>query len=132
MPERLAELGLLQALFDLRAVAVEVLDRCGRLPVDVGEDEAVAVDGVDLPVRASWSWSGLIVFRRREPLSLAISSAVNGTRRMISRSGSCFQPSGRQVVRRPARLACEARPASRPRRSGRAPSTSPGFGAPRR
>ena len=29
---------------------MEVLDPGGRLPVDVGEDEAVAVDGVDLSV----------------------------------------------------------------------------------
>ena len=31
-------------------MAVEVLDPDGRLPVDIGEDEAVAVDGVDLSV----------------------------------------------------------------------------------
>ena len=43
-PERLAELGVLQALLDLGAVAVEVLGRGGGLVVDVGEDEAVAVD----------------------------------------------------------------------------------------
>ena len=40
-----AELGVLDALFDLRAVAVMMLDRRG-VAVEVGEDEAVAVDDV--------------------------------------------------------------------------------------
>jgi hypothetical protein len=47
----LAGLGVLDPLFDLRAVAVEVLDPRGVLVVDVGEDEAVALDGVGLPVQ---------------------------------------------------------------------------------
>ena len=50
MAQRLAELGLFEALLDLGAVAVEMLDPDGRLPVDVGEDEAVAVDQGDLAV----------------------------------------------------------------------------------
>jgi len=43
----LAELGLLEALLDLGAVAVEVLDARG-VAVEVADDEAVAVDGGDL------------------------------------------------------------------------------------
>jgi hypothetical protein len=49
MPQRLAGLGVLDPLFDLRAVAVEVLDPRGVLVVDVGEDEAVA-EGVSSSV----------------------------------------------------------------------------------
>jgi hypothetical protein len=45
----LAELCILQAFLDLGAVAMEVLDPDGRLIVDVGEDEAVAVDLAGLP-----------------------------------------------------------------------------------
>ena len=50
MPQCLAGLGVLQALFDLRAVAVEMLDPGGVMVGDVGEDEAVAVDAVQLAV----------------------------------------------------------------------------------
>ena len=46
-PEADAELGVLDAFLDLRAVAVVVLDRRG-VAVEVGEDEAVAVDDVGL------------------------------------------------------------------------------------
>jgi len=38
----LAELCVFEALLDLGAVAVKVLDPAGRLVVDVGEDEAVS------------------------------------------------------------------------------------------
>ena len=48
--QRLAGLAVLEAFFDLGAVAVVVLDPRGVLVGVVGEDEAVAVDGVDLAV----------------------------------------------------------------------------------
>src|SRR4051812_99220 len=44
-PEADAELGVLDAFFDLRAVAMVMLDGRGG-PVEVGQDEAVAVDDI--------------------------------------------------------------------------------------
>ena len=52
MPQRVAELGVLEALFDLRALAMKLLHLSGGplLGRDVGDDEAVGVGGVELPV----------------------------------------------------------------------------------
>ena len=52
MAQRLAELCVLEALLDLRAVAVEVLDLRGALLLrgDVGDDEAIGKRRVELSV----------------------------------------------------------------------------------
>lgn len=52
MPQRLAELCVLEALFDLRTLPVEVLDLDGGLVLrrDVADDEAVGIGGVELTV----------------------------------------------------------------------------------
>ena len=67
MAQRLAELGVLEALLDLGAVAVEVLDSASGLVGDVGEDEAVAVDVLELAVerrRAGWDGSSSAAWSR--------------------------------------------------------------------
>jgi len=51
VPERLPELGVVETLLDLRALAVKVFDLGGGLFLgrDVGDDERVGVGGVKLP-----------------------------------------------------------------------------------
>jgi hypothetical protein len=92
-PQRLTELGVLEAFLDLGAVAVEVLDAGGGFVGDVGQDEAVAVDGCELAGERELELLGSIV-RSRLARGLRDSSrAEKQRRRTISRSGSCFQPS---------------------------------------
>ena len=55
----LGELGVLEAFLDLGAVAVEVFDPGGVLGVDVGEDEAVAVDLFELAVERQGELVGI-------------------------------------------------------------------------
>ena len=55
----LAELGVLETFLDLGAVAVEVFDPGGVLGVDVGEDEAVAVDLFELAVERQGELVGM-------------------------------------------------------------------------
>jgi hypothetical protein len=60
----LAELCVFEAFLDLGAVAMKMLDAYGGLVVDVGEDEAVAVDLAGVPVRLSRSpWNFAVAIR---------------------------------------------------------------------
>jgi len=95
MAQRLAELCLLEALLDLGAVAVEVLDLPCRALVawDVGEDEALAKAVALLAVEAELELAGVDVGRRRE-LWLAIWARLKRTRRTISPSGSMLPACG--------------------------------------
>jgi hypothetical protein len=74
-PQRLAELGVLEALFDLRAVAMEVLDCDRRVLGDVGGDEAVAVGALDLPAGQQRELIGMDPLRRRAAVLVEICAA---------------------------------------------------------
>ena len=92
VPEWLAELCVLEALLDLGALAVEVLDHDRRslLGGDVGDDEAVGVGRREPAVEHHLQLVGGIVVRRRAlGLPRADSAALTATRRTIRRSGSC-------------------------------------------
>jgi hypothetical protein len=97
-PQRLAELGVLEAFFDLGALAVEVLDVGGGLVGDVGEDEAVAVDRRELAGERELRLLGVDRLGRRARGPRESSGAEKRRRRTINRSGSWRHPSGASVA----------------------------------
>src|SRR3954453_233022 len=92
-----AELCVFDALFDLRAVAVVALDR-HRVAIEIGEDEAIAVDDVGLAGQPQVEL--LARDRARAPRAWVIGQTLawGATLRTINRSGSCSQPLGEYVV----------------------------------